>query len=147
MNEAPRRIIVDIDGTICDATHRMHHIEHEPKNWDAWYAAVIHDAPIEPILNLVDALSGAYIIDLVTGRSDIARRETENWLTKHRVPYDRLLMRKEGDHRPDTIVKTEIYREHFTPGSVWFVLEDRNRVARMWRDLGLTCLQVSDGDY
>ena len=31
--------------------------------------------------------------------------------------------------------------------NVKFVLDDRNRVVEMWRSLGLTCLQVADGDF
>ncbi len=140
-------VIVDIDGTICDSSHRMHHIEKDPKDWAAWYAGCIDDQPIEPILRLVKALSWDSRIVLVTGRSDTARVQTEAWLEKHWVSHERLLMRREGDHRPDTVVKAEIYRKHFEPGRVWLVLEDRARVVGMWRDLGLTCLQVRDGDY
>ena len=140
-------IIVDIDGTICDASHRMHLIEGEHKDWDAWYAGCSDDAPIEPVLQIVHILSHASRIDLVTGRNESSRAVTEAWLSKHAVRYDRLLMRGEHDRRPDDVVKAEIYRQHFEPGSVWFVLEDRDRVVRMWRGLGLTCLQVKDGNY
>ena len=28
-----------------------------------------------------------------------------------------------------------------------YVLDDRNQVVEMWRSLGLTCLQVADGDF
>ena len=30
---------------------------------------------------------------------------------------------------------------------VLFVLDDRNQVVDMWRDIGLTCLQVADGNF
>jgi hypothetical protein len=26
-------------------------------------------------------------------------------------------------------------------------LDDRNSVVKLWRDLGLTCLQVAEGDF
>ena len=140
-------IIVDIDGTICDGSHRMHLIESEPKDWDAWYAGCSDDEPVQQILQLVDIVGHFSRVDLVTARSEVCREQTEAWLSKNGVRYNRLLMRKLGDHRPDTLVKTEIYREHFEPGSVWFALEDRDRVVKMWRDLGVTCLQVREGDY
>ena len=140
-------IIVDIDGTLCDASHRMHLIESEPKDWDAWYAAVVDDEPVQPILQLVDIIGHFSRVDLVTGRCEDSREQTEAWLSKNGVRYNRLLMRKLGDHRPDTLVKTEIYNKYFEPGSVWFALEDRDRVVKMWRDLGVTCLQVREGDY
>jgi hypothetical protein len=28
-----------------------------------------------------------------------------------------------------------------------FVLEDRNSMVKKWRELGLTCLQVAEGDF
>ena len=31
--------------------------------------------------------------------------------------------------------------------NVAFVLDDRDQVVRVWRDLGLTCLQVDYGDF
>jgi hypothetical protein len=46
---------------------------------------------------------------LVSGRTDELKEETEAWLKMHDVPYTDLLMRKNKDHRDDTIVKREIY--------------------------------------
>ena len=60
-----------------------------------------------------------------------------------------LLMRKDGDNRPDQIVKRELYERHVVGlYEVEGVLDDRAKVVRMWRDeLGLTCLQVADGNF
>ncbi len=38
--------VVDIDGVLADATHRQHHLEGRPKDWDAFFAAVGEDPPI-----------------------------------------------------------------------------------------------------
>jgi len=52
------------------------------------------------------------------------------------------------DYRDDRIIKEEIYREKIAPVyNALFVLDDRDRVVAMWRDLGLTCLQVANGDF
>ena len=57
-------------------------------------------------------------------------------------------MRKTGDNRKDAIVKREIYETHIKDKyQVDYVLYDRNQVVEMWRSLGLTCLQVADGDF
>jgi hypothetical protein len=46
------------------------------------------------------------------------------------------------------VVKREIYRNLIEPKhNVWFVLDDRNSVVKMWREIGLTCLQVEEGNY
>lgn len=140
-------VIVDIDGTICDASHRLHLIERQPPDWEAWYAACDADEPVIPILRVVDALAERYVIDIITGRKEDSRAVTEAWLKRHEVPYRDLLMRATDDRRPDAVVKREIYRARYAVGEVWLVLEDRNRVVSMWREEGLTCLQVRGGDY
>ena len=60
-----------------------------------------------------------------------------------------LLMRKDGDNRPDQIVKRELYERHVQGlYEIEGVLDDRDRVVAMWRnDLGLTCLQVAPGAF
>jgi len=57
-------------------------------------------------------------------------------------------MRATGDNRKDSIVKKEIYEGIIKPVfDVKFVLDDRNQVVEMWRSLGLTVLQVADGNF
>ena len=85
---------------------------------------------------------------LVSGREVRYREQTERWLSKHEVTYDELHMRTTGDNRKDTIVKQEIFEAEVRPRyRVQFVLDDRNQVVEMWRSLGLTCLQVAEGDF
>lgn len=31
--------VFDIDGTLADLTHRLHHIQKQPKDWDAFFDA------------------------------------------------------------------------------------------------------------
>lgn len=52
-----KAVIFDIDGTLADATHRLHHITRHPKNYDAFFAAVGDDSVIEPVRDLAQALS------------------------------------------------------------------------------------------
>jgi hypothetical protein len=87
-------------------------------------------------------------IILVSGRSDEFRQQTVEWLADNRVYYDQLLMRKQGDVRKDSIVKTEIYEQDIEPHfNVRYVLDDRNQTVEAWRKLGLICLQVAPGDF
>jgi len=59
-----------------------------------------------------------------------------------------ILMRKDGDFRHDTITKPESLAEAGIPlDNIAFVLEDRNSMVSHWRKLGLTCLQVAEGDF
>ena len=73
---------------------------------------------------------------------------TERWLERYGIDYKYIFMRAAGDSREDSIVKREIYEGRIAPKfNVKYVLDDRNRVVAMWRSLGLTCLQVADGDF
>ena len=57
-------------------------------------------------------------------------------------------MRPEGNNEKDSIIKKRIYEDHIKGKfNVEFVLDDRNQVVEMWRELGLTCLQVAEGDF
>lgn len=65
--------------------------------------------------------------------------QEENW---------KLLMRAKGDHRSDDVVKKEIWETKIKPWwDVVAVFDDRDKVVKMWRDLGLLCCQVYYGDF
>lgn len=151
-------VIFDIDGTLADCTHRQHHIhpvqiEGQPrarKNWHAFFTACVDDKPITDVIEVLHLYhSVGYSIILVSGRSDIVRIQTEQWLENWNIPYDHLLMRKQGDYRPDDIIKEEILHRdilhHFSP--ICAVYDDRDRVVSMWRRNGLRCFQVAPGNF
>ena len=99
---------------------------------------------------MVRALHAAgYRIVFCSGRTDGSRASTAAWLAEHvGVPYEALHMRAAGDQRKDSIVKAEIFEKHIRHAyRVVGVLDDRMQVVRMWRALGLTVLQVAEGDF
>jgi hypothetical protein len=57
-------------------------------------------------------------------------------------------MRDKGNNEKDSIVKRNMF-EKYIRGKYFieYVLDDRNQVVEMWRSMGLTCLQVADGDF
>jgi hypothetical protein len=84
----------------------------------------------------------------MSGREDICKDLTETWLKTHGLFVGPLFMRKTGDRRKDNIVKRELFDSYIKDKYyVEFVLDDRSQVVAMWRDLGLTCLQVAPGDF
>lgn len=46
-------VIVDIDGTVADLSHRIHFIEGEKKDWDSFYNNVEKDKPIQHVIDEV----------------------------------------------------------------------------------------------
>lgn len=133
-------VIVDIDGTVADRTDRG------PYDWDR----VLEDDPKMDVIAVVQALnSSGYVIVFVSGRMEQCWHDTYTWIINH-VGFapSYLKMRPDGDYRKDYIIKEEIYNEYIKPRfDVVCVIDDRDSVVRMWRSLGLTCLQVSEGNF
>lgn len=146
----PKAYIFDIDGTLADCSHRLHHITGDKKDWDAFYAACKDDKPITDVCMIAWKLDFSHIIYL-TGRPEKYRDMTNEWLGKNDLDfhcYSHLFMRANGDHRPDYVIKREIYeREIKDKYDVIGVFEDRQQCVDMWRALGLTCFQAAPGDY
>ena len=148
--DIPKNIICDLDGTLADIEHRVHHIRGSSRqDWDAFFRACTEDLPIRNTIHLVQRLHEVgFRVLIVSGRSDLVRAETEEWLEKHEVPYDQLLMRRDADHRSDTVVKAEMLEEiGIGPEDVLMVLDDRNKVVEMWRERGFHTFQVAPGDF
>jgi predicted kinase len=141
-----KAVIFDIDGTLADLTHRLHHIQNGSRNWDGFFAECGNDTVIEPIRDLAVLIARqGWKIILVSGRSDKVQEETKDWLGRSGVPYSELHMRPHGDYRQDFIIKSEILDRLNAEGNeIAFVVDDRPSVVAMWRERGLTCLQCRD---
>lgn len=148
--EDPSRdcIIFDIDGTIADNTHRVHHLLQTPKDWPAFHATMHLDKPITALVQLLAILHQHFAIILCTARQDSHREVTQAWLAQHAIPYTELHMGATNDFRPQEEVKLELL--HTILASGWrplFVVDDRSAVVAMWRKAGLVCLQCAPGDF
>jgi predicted kinase len=133
-------ILVDIDGTIA---HNDGH-----RSFYDWMK-VGGDDPIREVIDIVRwAYDYGYAVIVMSGRDGECREVTEEWLTEHKIPYDEFHMRAAGDQRKDSIVKRELFDAHVRPFyDVKFVLDDRDQVVDMWRQMGLRCLQVAPGNF
>lgn len=143
-------IIIDLDGTLCNVNHRLHFVKESPPNWSAFFDACVDDLPNPAIVALYDmARDAGKTVIYVSGRPETHRAPTEAWLCKHGVDgHTMLLMRPAGDYRPDDTIKRELYEAEIAGKyDVIFTVDDRNVVVQMWRSLGLTCLQVAEGDF
>jgi len=152
-------LIFDIDGTLSDVEHRRHHVSGGKKEWDQFFDKMVDDPPLRDVCLLAELLGdhplvnqGAIKLFLFSGRPETHRRQTEAWLHTHVPAYfqkaEALLMRAEGDYRPDTVVKLEMLRGIEGQGHVVrFVVDDRPSVCDMWRKAGLTVLQHDSGEW
>ena len=135
-------ILCDIDGTLALLGDR-----------DRFDPTAGEDSLNYPIANILQVYDNQQVVPvdliLLTGREDKYRQATEEWLKKHEIThYKKLLMRQTNDFRKDFVVKKELYEKEIkNTYDVLFVLEDRDQVVKMWRELGLTCLQVAYGSF
>ena len=138
----PMVALFDIDGTLALSPHRS--------PYD--FSRVSEDQKNVPIVLLAERIvKHSCRVIFVSGREEICRKETEEWLKKN-INLDgqevELHMRPEGDRRKDVIIKKEIYeREIKGKYNVWLVVDDRNQTVEGWRALGLTCLQCDEGNF
>ena len=144
-----KAILVDLDGTLADIEHRVHHVQSEEKDWKAFNEGIPLDSLNGWCADLVKAMQGeSYKIIFITGRSEACREVTVDWLAKHDISFEHLYMRSSKDRREDFEVKKEIYLNDIKKDyEVVFVVEDRASVVKMWRSIGLVCLQCDWGDF
>jgi hypothetical protein len=128
--------VVDIDGVLADAGHRQHHVESSPKDWDAFFAAVGDDAPIPAGLGLVRDLATDHRVVLLSGRPERTRADTEAWLDRHDVGYERLLLRPDVDRRTASVFKAEAIRGIGDPATLAVVVDDDESVVETLTRMG-----------
>jgi len=141
----PIALIVDLDGTLFEKTDR------------GWYeySKAFSDRVVTPVHAAIWALVETGAVEhliFLTGREESGREAAMKCLDlKAKFPVDGvtnlLLMKATGDHRPDTVAKLELFDANVrNKYCVLAVFEDRTRVVKMWRDLGLTVFQVAQTD-
>jgi hypothetical protein len=128
-------LLVDIDGTIADNSHREGFLQGGKKDWDSFYnpELMAKDLPIEAAMDvlprLITLLQGNFFF--LTGRPERTRAVTVAWLEKHIgcTPKTRpdagpdeshrpfLCMRPDGDHRRASVYKEDL-AAFLTGGSI-----------------------------
>ena len=141
---APEAVIYDIDGTLAVTGDRS---PYDPTKYHV-------DTLNEDVYTSLEAhrAQGRQIV-LCSGRDHIYRSETVAWLQANGVKYDELYMRptenrKDGKKTEDSIIKYNLFQQYIEPSryKIVGVYDDRHRVLRMWRKLGLTTFHVNGPD-
>lgn len=141
-------VIFDVDGTVANNDHRVHHVENKPRDWDAYHSLMHLDTVHEPVVALARIIRGTYPLVFCSGRMERYRDLTVEWFKLNEVPFDGFYMRATDDLRDDVIVKRELLGLIRADG--WdpvFVVDDRSSVVKMWREEGLVCFQCREGDF
>ena len=146
-------VIFDLDGTLADITTRRNistkdngkmdwSIFQDPKNIDL-------DIPNQKVVDMLHMIDNTdkYQIWILSGRSDVTKDATIDWLSKYGINYDHLIMRPQKHlYMADNDLK-QMWLDDIGVDNVAMVFDDRNQVVDMWRNNGLTVFQVADGDF
>lgn len=135
----PPCIIFDIDNTLAHKGNRS------AFDWKKVIEDSIDKAVAHTYLDLAEAESTHLII--CTGRDGICLEETCKWLEDNGILYNDILIRGEGDMRPDYVVKEEMWRDITQEFHIVAMFDDRNQVVRRARALGLKVFQVEYGNF
>lgn len=137
-----KAVIFDLDGTIADTKDvaSLHKIEHPS------FLEEVKDA--DPFPNMVSKVKEAKQkgrdVVILTARSAHYRKETKEWLAKHDVPYDALIMRPTDDLRKDKVVKKALLKEDVLPNyDVKKAYDDRKKNVKMFRKEGIDAKRVN----
>ena len=147
-------VIFDLDGTIAlvDKRREASKLPDGKMNWDEWFnpSNIKLDEPNEPVIKMAQLFAeDGFNIVILSGRSDKTERTTRSWLSRNRVPFHKLVMRphKTMNFVPDEILKKDMLDKHIDIDDVFLVVDDRQKVVDMWRDLGLNTFQVAPGNF
>ena len=161
--------ICDVDGTLMNVEKRASYAKKHKKDsdkimdWDIFLDPKImleFDTPNVDVCNVINALrlqpeDQVYETEILKNRIIItsARNERHRDVTMKQlelagVEYDAMYLRNDGDFRPDDIVKAELLDWIMADGYMPTVaFDDRNQVVKKWRELGIHCYQVREGNF
>ena len=168
-------IIFDLDGTLAIIDKRrilagktVGGVPTDKMDWDVFFDAdnIKLDEPNIPVIKMAQTFhKDGFKIVIFSGRNDRSFHTTKQWLNDHDVPFDLLVMRPDKfkdkswpiadgnpatpDMRfmPDEILKKKMLDAFVDINDVFLVVDDRDKVVKMWRDLGLNTFQVAPGDF
>jgi phosphoglycolate phosphatase-like HAD superfamily hydrolase len=145
-------ILFDVDGTLANNQHRVHHVHRKPKDWKSFFMGIPGDVPIQPVVKVAhELLQRGHKLIYVTARPQWTKDMTEQWMQEHSLDWyfkGCSYYRPDGDFRPDPLVKKELLGKIRADGyDPWLVFDDRDGVVQMWRSEGLTCFQVANGGF
>lgn len=139
---APKAILFDLDGTAAK------HVARSPYD----YSRVKTDGVHQHIRKMINGYyDSGYAVFGFSGRPDIqnVRKDTMEWLDENGFRYHNLYMRPADQLTVnDADVKQFLFDTYIRDNyDVEVMLDDRNRVVRRMRKLGINVLQVADGDF
>ena len=145
-----KTVIFDLDGTLALIDKRRDLATKNGKmDWDVFFNPdnIDLDIPNDAVVQVAKLLSTTHSIWILSGRSDVRHQATIDWLNKHDIWFDHLIMRPKNHlYMKDSDLK-KMWLDSIGKDNIDMVFDDRNQVVDMWRQNGLTTFQVAKGDF
>lgn len=140
-------VFVDLDGTLANNSRDLDKAFGVPgkrRDFHRFHKASEHAPVNENVLRLVkDMRSDNLNIFALSGRTDQYARETIAFLERSGAPISRLILKREGDFRPDIDFKLEVLENLQKEGlAVVHAIDDRPQVITMWENAGIVVSKV-----
>ncbi len=148
-----KTVIFDLDGTLANIdVRRDRSVKPNGKlDWDIFASPTSimdWDKPNHPVIKLAQMFhNDGFRIVIFSGRNDRGFFATKDWLKIHNVPFDLLVLRPDKFKDHYEILKKKMLDTFVDINDVFLVVDDRDKVVKMWRDLGLNTFQVAPGDF
>ena len=141
-------VVFDMDGVISDAAGRQHFLEGPRRDWDAFFAACGDDALFPEVARLMHAMDRDLSVVLLTARPLDVQPQTLEWLMRHELRWDLLLMRPYGDYTASRAFKRESVVQLRSYGfDLELAFEDDRRNVEMFHAEGVPCVYLHSGYY
>lgn len=143
----PQAVLFDLDGTLADVSGLRHYVEGRNKNFDAFHKASVLCPTIPWVVDEVwRHWDAARKVVIVTARQEQYWGVTEDWLSKHRIPFDVVMMRDAGDGRRDYDVKSDILGKLRVEYDIRHAYDDNPSTYRLWLEHGIPTTIVPGWD-
>lgn len=150
-NSRKQAIAFDMDGTLTDVSPIRHFIDAAKgkgfRDFDSFHRMSVHCPANDEVLDMaMDAHRNGFTIIITTARNEAYREATQKWLDDYGIPFENIFMRKDGDMRPDYVVKKEMYETQIKPYyDVLRAVDDNPQAVQNWKEQGLQVTEIPFG--
>jgi FMN phosphatase YigB (HAD superfamily) len=142
-------VIFDIDGVLAENWQRAYFLEQDPPDWEAFFKACADDVP--GVLSSFPVIFHRLLdtkVFLISSRPEYVREETETWLKKHGIYFDKLYLidKTKGEHnipyKVNTVAKIRELGYYIS-----YIFEDDPNLIAAYRENDYPVVPIWSGIY
>jgi phosphoglycolate phosphatase-like HAD superfamily hydrolase len=135
-------VVFDLDGTLVDVMDYEKH--HKHKNIKFAKEAEEADAIDKNVKQVKKAEKKGKEVVILTARSGHYKKQTKDWLKKHDIKEDKLIMRPSNDSKtPDKDIKEKLLKKEILPKyKVGKAYDDKNKNVKMFKKNGIKAKEI-----